>query len=205
MRRPFLSLLPLIPLIIVAAAYVRAQETSRTVDAGVYTDAQADRGALVYDASCAGCHRADLGGGTAPALKEQRFAREFAGKDLKTLYTRIATTMPRDEPGTLGDTAYLDVLAHVLRENGFPAGRMELTGDALDGIQIVPGRPKTLPPIGDFSYVDVVGCLTRGPGGTWLLTRASDPVAAAASSSAAHQVDAPTALGSQSFHLVDAV
>ena len=55
---------------------------------GVYTETQATRGAAVYDAACAGCHRADLGGGTGPALKEQRFAREFAGKDLKTLFTK---------------------------------------------------------------------------------------------------------------------
>ena len=52
-----------------------AQETAKTVADGVYTDAQAARGAAVYDTACAGCHRADLGGATGPALREQRFAR----------------------------------------------------------------------------------------------------------------------------------
>src|SRR5204863_2357935 len=109
-----------------------AQETTRTVADGVYTDAQAARGAAVYDAACSGCHRADLGGGTGPALRDQRFERVFAGKDLKTLFTKTATTMPRGAPGSLGDNVYLDIVAHLLKENGFAPGSHELTADALE-------------------------------------------------------------------------
>jgi mono/diheme cytochrome c family protein len=182
-----------------------AQESAKTVADGVYTDDQATRGAAVYDASCANCHRADLGGATGPALREQRFARDFAGKDLKTLFTKTATTMPRNAPGSLEDDVYLDVVAHLLKENGFPAGSHELTADALDAIRILPGRPKPPPPIGDFSYVEVVGCLTAGPEHTWVLTRASEPAAAlpdaAAPATAAHAKP----LGVQTFHLVDAM
>ena len=180
----------------------RAQESARTVADGVYTAAQATRGAAVYDAACAGCHRADLGGASGPSLREQRFAREFAGKDLKSLFTKTATTMPRNAPASLGDSAYLDVVAHVLRENGFPAGPQELTVSALEGIRVVPGRPKPLPPVGDFSYVDVVGCLTAGPQNSWMLTRASAPVAAEPATSMSA---ATTALGTETFHLLDAM
>jgi len=180
----------------------RAQESAKTVADGVYTDAQATRGAAAYDASCAGCHRADLGGATGPALREQRFAREFAGKDLKTLFTKAATTMPRNAPGSLGDNLYLDVVAHLLKENGFPAGSHELTADALDGIRVLPGRPKPPPPIGDFSYVEVVGCLTAGPQNTWMLTRAGEAVAAVPNASTTVHA---TSLGVQTFHLVDAM
>ena len=186
------------------ASYVRAQETEHSVADGVYTDAQAMRGAAIYEASCAGCHRADLGGGTGPALRDQRFARQFAGKDLKALFTKAATTMPRNAPGSLGDSAYLDVVAHLLKENGFPAGSRELTADALEAIRVLPGRPKPLPPVSDFSYVDVVGCLTADPHGAWLLTRASVPVAAAANS-AASTAAAEQPLGSETFHLLDAM
>src|SRR6185295_17567091 len=119
-----------------------------------------------------------------PALKEQRFAHEFAGKDLKTLFTKVAT-MPRNAPASLGDNVYLDIVAHLLKENGFPAGSHELTADALDGIRVLPGRPKPPPPIGDFSYVEVVGCLAAGPQSSWLLIQASEPVAAVPSVSAA--------------------
>ena len=180
----------------------RAQESAKTVADGVYTDAQAARGAAVYDTACIGCHRADLGGNTGPALKDQRFAREFAGKDLKTLFAKVAT-MPRNAPASLGDNVYLDLVAHLLKENGFPAGSHELTADALDGIRVLPGRPKRPPPVGDFSYVEVVGCLAAGPANTWLLMRASEPVAIASPSSASATSDAP--LGTGTFQLVDAM
>src|SRR5207248_302752 len=125
-----------------------------TVADGVFTDAQAARGAAVYDAACASCHRADLGGASGPALRDERFTRGFAGKDLKTLYSKTATTMPRGAPGSLGETAYLDVVAYLLKENGFPGGSRELTAAALDGIRVLPGRARALPAIGDFSYVE---------------------------------------------------
>ena len=183
-----------------------AQETEKTVADGVYTDAQAARGATVYEASCAGCHRADLGGATGPALRDQRFTRQFAGKELKALFTKAATTMPRNAPGTLGDDAYLDIVAHLLKENGFPSGSQELSADALDGIRIVPGRPKPPPSVGDFSYVEVVGCLTADSRGNWLLTRASAPVAASAAGSASSTASATTAPpGIETFHLLDAM
>ena len=184
-----------------------AQESTKTVADGVYTDAQAARGAAVYDTACAGCHRADLGGGTGPALRDQRFARQFAGKDLKTLFTKAATTMPRNAPASLGDNVYLDIVAHLLKENGFPAGAQELTADALDAIRVLPGRLKPPPPIGDFSYVEVVGCLTAGPQHTWLLTRASEPAVPSPSGSTSSPTAAAAAqpLGTQTFHLLDAM
>ena len=188
----------------------RAQESPKTVAAGVYTDAQATRGALSYQAECSGCHRSDMGGSTGPALIEQRFARVFAGKDLKTLFTKISTTMPRNAAGSLGEGVYLDIVAHVLRENGFPAGAQELTADGLENIQVLPGRPKPPPPVTDFSYVEVVGCLTSGPQDTWLLTRASAPVIATPPTSpATAPASTPAAtvkpLGAETFHLLDAM
>ena len=134
------------------------------------------RGSASYDAACAQCHRADLTGADGPALRAERFAKNFAGKDLKTLYTKIATTMPRGAPGSLGDDVYLDIVAHVLRENGFPPGAGELTADVLSSVRVLPGRAKPPPPVGDFSYVEVVGCLIPGPNDTWVLTSATEPV-----------------------------
>src|SRR5215217_8779343 len=80
------------------AQQVRAQDGDKTVADGVYTEAQAIRGSASYDAVCSGCHRADLGGADGPALRQERFARTFADRDLKTLYTKIASTMPRAAP-----------------------------------------------------------------------------------------------------------
>jgi mono/diheme cytochrome c family protein len=192
-------------LVVVLSIAAKAQE-SRTVADGVYSGPQAARGAIVYDAECAGCHRGDLRGGSGPALRDERFASVFAGKDLKTLFAKTATTMPRGAPGSLGDSVYLDVVAHLLKENGFPAGSRDLTADVLDGIRVLPGRAKPLPAIGDFSYVDVVGCLTAGPDHTWMLTQGSEPVAAVPSAATPSLPAATeTPLGTQSIHLVDAM
>jgi len=180
-----------------------AQEAGKTVADGVYTDTQAARGAAAYEASCAGCHRADLGGGTGPALKEQRFARQFANQDLRTLFSRIATTMPRNAPGSLGDAVSLDIVAHLLKENGFPPGATELSANTLDGIRVLPGRLKPPPPVTDFSYVEVVGCLTADAHRAWMLTNASPPVSVSARASSERTVS--EALGAETYHLVDAL
>jgi mono/diheme cytochrome c family protein len=185
----------------------RAQEGARTVADYVYSNAQAERGAGAYETACANCHRTDLGGNTGPPLREQRFARAFAGKDLKTLYTKVATTMPRNAPASLADGVYLDIVAYVLRENGFPAGPNELTTDALDSIRVVPGGPKAPVPVGDFSFVEVVGCLNAGAQNTWTLKQASEPIAVSPSSAgsvlAADATD--KSLGTKTFHLIDAM
>src|SRR5687768_13735084 len=184
---------------------VRAQEAAKTVADRVYSEAQATRGAASYDTSCAGCHRPDLGGANGPALRGERFARIFAGKDLKTLYTKIATTMPRGAAASLGDAVYLDIVAHILRENGFPAADGELTAEALSGIQVLPGKEKPPPPVGDFSYVDVVGCFMPGPENTWLLTNASEPVSLVVTSQNAKIEIPDRPFGTLTFRLLDAM
>jgi mono/diheme cytochrome c family protein len=188
------------------APAARAQAPEKTVADGVYSEEQATRGAVSYDASCSGCHRPDLGGANGPALRGERFARIFAGKDLTVLYTKIATTMPRGAPASLGDAVYLDIVAHILKQNGFPAGTAELTAEGLSGVQVLAGRPMPPPPVGDFSYVDVVGCLAPGPDNTWLLTNASEPVALAVTGPAVRQVEVTDRpLGTQVFRLLDAM
>ena len=119
--------------------------------------------------------------------------------------------MPRNAVGSLAENVNLDIVAHLLKENGFPAGSLELASNALEGIRVLPGRPKPPPPVGDFSYVEVVGCLTAGPQHTWTLTRASEPVSVVPASAlrqgsepaAAASTDTPP--GTQTLHLLDAM
>lgn len=209
---PHPSVLVLALLLAASAAHfglaVNAQEPTRTVADGVFTEDQAVRGSTAYDAACSQCHRANLAGADGPALRDERFAKNFAGKDLKTLYTKIATTMPRGAPGSLGDDVYLDILAHVLRENGFPTGAQELATSGLGEVQVLPSRPKPPPPVGDFSYVEVVGCLTGGPNNTWALTNAGEPVSIVLDPESTPQTPADAAaraLGPHTFHLLDAM
>jgi mono/diheme cytochrome c family protein len=193
--------------VVAAAAPVQRAfaQDGRSVEDGVYTDAQATRGAMSYAASCAGCHRIDLGGADGPPLRDERFTRNFAGKNLDALYTKITTSMPRGAAGSLADAVYLDILAHLLRENGFPAGKKELTAEEVNQIAVLPGHPKPLPPVGDFSFVEVVGCLGQNARDQWLLTNGSEPAAVAADAALDKAHRESIALGSHTYHLLDAI
>ncbi|MEP6714385.1 MAG: hypothetical protein ABJC09_02350 [Terriglobia bacterium] len=82
--------------------------------------------------------------------------------------------MPRDAPGSLSDSAYLDIVAWVLEANSFPSGDKALTLDTLPAIRVEAKEgPEAVP---DFSLVEVVGCLIQGPDKSWIVTRASEPI-----------------------------
>ena len=115
----------------------------RTVWDGVYTQAQAERGRTEYDVWCASCHQSDLTGGVlvgddeAPSLRSMEKLLER--RDLDNVFTFIKSGMPKEEPGSLKDETYVDILTYLLQENGFPAGAAELKADSasLKAIAIV--------------------------------------------------------------------
>ncbi len=123
-----------------------AQGTSqvgRTVWDGVYSEAQAQRGKQHYVRECGGCHMDDLSGsGQAPPLAGDAFAQQWKNQSVEDLFAKIRTSMPPNDPGRLGEPASLDVVAFLLRANGFLAGGQELTRDAeaLKSIKIVPEK-----------------------------------------------------------------
>ncbi len=140
----------------------------KTVDQGVYTTAQANRGQAVYETQCTTCHREP--GGNAVVIVGDRFARSFAGATLQNFFNTIKTAMPRSAPGSLTDAEYRDVVAHMLRLNGFPDGMNELAIADMASINI-PGQTGNL----DQALVQIVGCLSRA-GRNWTLATATDPV-----------------------------
>jgi mono/diheme cytochrome c family protein len=114
-------------LILLAAAVGLMAQTSRSVWDGVYTDAQAKRGAAVYAANCASCHGTALNGGeSAPPLTGSEFFSNWDGLTLGDLFDRIRSTMPADNPGKLTREQDSDVLAFMLSVSQFPAGQSEL-------------------------------------------------------------------------------
>jgi mono/diheme cytochrome c family protein len=120
----------------------------RSVEDGVYTRDQAARGQKEYGVFCASCHAADLSGTNsgdsgAPPLRGETFMQ---GSDANALFTLIRMNMPRDAPSGLSGQQYLDVMAYLFQQNGFPAGRDELTADAerLRSIKIVGGRSRAV-------------------------------------------------------------
>jgi S-disulfanyl-L-cysteine oxidoreductase SoxD len=109
------------------AGAVAAQETTSSVLDGVYSAPQAARGADGFVQNCAPCHGASLGGvGEAPALLGAQFIADFNGLTVGDLFERIRTTMPLNNPGGLSRDQYADILAFLLKSNGFPAGPREL-------------------------------------------------------------------------------
>ena len=113
-------------------------QTTRSVWDGVYTEEQAKRGGALYGKECARCHGPTLAGGEeAPALEGGGFVANWNGLTLGDLFERTRTTMPQNDPGRLTRQQQADVLAYVLRENRFPAGKVELEKqtEALKGIR----------------------------------------------------------------------
>jgi mono/diheme cytochrome c family protein len=101
----------------------------KTISDGVFTQAQADAGKLVYDSSCKNCHN-------------MRFYRDLLkswnNQPLIYLWENILGTMPADNPGSLMLEEYTDVIAYILSENDFPAGEHVLDPDnGMDAINIL--------------------------------------------------------------------
>lgn len=117
-------------LVLVLAAAAGAQQP-RTVWDGVYTAEQADRGAKIYEETCARCHGEGLGGvEAAPPLTGDMFNSNWEGVALSDLFERMRSSMPQDKPGSLSRAQNADVLAHMLRVGGFPAGATPIDGQA---------------------------------------------------------------------------
>jgi mono/diheme cytochrome c family protein len=132
-------------LLVGAAGPPRREQPARTVWDGVYTEAQAKRGAALYDVHCASCHGlAGAGGGLAPALVGSAFAANYDGLTVADLFERNRRTMPVGEEGTLSREQTADITAYMLQCNGFPAGKEELPSDvyALRGIAYLATKPR---------------------------------------------------------------
>jgi mono/diheme cytochrome c family protein len=103
------------------------QTPHRTTWDGVYTTTQAQRGRAIYQQECTSCHGPQLGGiDAAPALVGGGFASNWNGVQLSAMVDRIRVSMPQSSPGKLSRKQVVDVLAYILKANGFPAGEVEL-------------------------------------------------------------------------------
>ena len=106
---------------------------------GVYTAEQTRRGETAYLQVCASCHGTGLeGGDMTPPLVGGAFTANWNDLTVGDLFERIRTTMPLDKPGRLSRQQNADVIAFLLKANGWPAGTVELPPDppALNQIRI---------------------------------------------------------------------
>ncbi len=126
MKKALPVLLPMLMAVGMAGAAV-AQDGGRSVWQGIYTGEQADRGAGIYAQRCGACHGAALNGtGEAPPLVGGEFVSHWDTLTVGDLYDRVRTTMPQNDPMSMTREEYADVLAYMLKNNGFPAGTREL-------------------------------------------------------------------------------
>lgn len=104
------------------------QEAPKGIWSGVFTDAQAKRGEAAYQGNCAACHGKTLQATNpdAPSLTLPSFGLSWHKKTVADLFTLMRTTMPLGAGGSLSDPEYLDILAFILKFNGYPAGEREL-------------------------------------------------------------------------------
>lgn len=112
--------------------------------AGVYTEEQATKGAASYSKHCSECHLEDLAGdGFAPALKGPEFMNNWNSLSLGDLYERIRVSMPPSNPAAVPNQEKADVVAHILKSAGFPAGTTELAAqpEVLKGIKFEATKP----------------------------------------------------------------
>jgi len=122
-----------------------AQGTRSTWDE-VYTEAQATRGAELFDRECAQCHGpSGAGGSMAPALVGPAFSANYDGQTVGDLFERNRTTMPIGKEGQLSGQQNADITAFMLQVNAFPAGATELPaqGMMLKLIRYVAERPSS--------------------------------------------------------------
>jgi cytochrome c len=123
---------------------VISAQGQKTIWDGVYTDEQATRGAEVYAEKCAMCHGDSLGGvESAPPLTGPTFYANWEGESLNALFERIRMSMPLDNPGSLSRAQNSDVLAHMLKTAGYPAGSTPIDGQAgtLTPIKVLTYKP----------------------------------------------------------------
>jgi mono/diheme cytochrome c family protein len=118
---------------------LKAQGAGKSVWDGVFTADQATQGKALFETKCAICHGAEMNGGEmAPPLAGASFLANWQGASLGDLFTRIHTTMPANDPGSMNNAETALVLSYILSFNQFPAGATPLPADeaALGGIGI---------------------------------------------------------------------
>jgi mono/diheme cytochrome c family protein len=112
---------------VMGLAFAAAAQGGRVATSGVYSKAQADRGAQLYAETCARCHGGSMEGlDVAPPLTGPRILGNYTGQPAAALASRIRTSMPLDMPGSLGLQASADLTAAILAANGYPPGSDEL-------------------------------------------------------------------------------
>jgi mono/diheme cytochrome c family protein len=157
-----------------ALLHAQAPKTLTVWD-GVYTDAQAERASAPFSANCARCHTLTADGSGNRPLTGDKFWEGYTQKTVGDLLKFVSTNMPNGAAaGSLSASTYNDLVALILKSNGFPSGKTEVAPETIANVQIIPkGGAGELP---TNTLVKMVGCLGPKAGSDWTLVNATDPV-----------------------------
>jgi len=96
-----------------------------------FSDVQADRGRDIFRAQCTECHYSS-------EFSDSQFQFKWSRRTAGSLYQLIHTQMPETAPGSLAPQEAADIVAYILRMNGFEPGSADLAPDraVLDAISL---------------------------------------------------------------------
>jgi mono/diheme cytochrome c family protein len=178
----------------VGFATAQTAPKQQTVWDGVYTDAQATRGEMAFSRSCANCHALATEGKI--PLVGDLFWKSFSQKTVGELLEYVSNNMPNGAPRSLSGDAYQDIVAAMLKSNGFPAGATEVASNMVADAQIIPKDGSTKLPAN--ALVRIVGCLAKS-GTDWVVSSATSPERAERARPVGE--DATHALGNRTIRL----
>jgi len=90
---------------------------ARADEHGMYTLDQAYQGKYYFEQSCQNCHDVKF---YKPVLQR------YSGQSIMYLWETIMGTMPADNPGSLTDEEYMQIIAYILNQNNYPMGNNKL-------------------------------------------------------------------------------
>lgn len=118
-----IAVIAIIGLSIAGVCALRAQDPTKSVWDGIFSDDQAKTGSGLYADQCASCHGDQLTGGEmAPPLAGGEFLSNWNGLTVGDLFERIRTGMPPADPGKVSREAKAEIVAFILAFNKFPSG-----------------------------------------------------------------------------------
>jgi alcohol dehydrogenase (cytochrome c) len=120
------------PIIVALVAIIFIAGCGPRFEPLAFTQEQAAEGRIAFREHCVSCHGAKLEGlHVSPALVGTRFDQMWRGKTAETIAFHIRRMPPQlaDNPGSLGDETYANILAYILISNDFAAARKELPSE----------------------------------------------------------------------------
>jgi cytochrome c1 len=114
-----------------APAAAPAAPAATGAPAGLFSQAQANRGRDSFRSMCTECH-------TAGEFSDNAFKVKWSRRSVGDLYEFIHTAMPDDAPGILTEAQAIELTSYILEMNGFESGSRQMDPDqaALDAVSL---------------------------------------------------------------------